>query len=103
VAGAATPPLASSSIERGEGQRARVRVYAELVGTAAPTRAHLARFQASHAPERGPWSPCMHRADAATVSATEVRVEARRVSLRYAPGSPCVTAFGPWLELERTA
>jgi hypothetical protein len=43
----------------------------------------------------------MHREDAATVSATEVRVDARTVALRYAPGPPCTTPFGPWLELER--
>jgi hypothetical protein len=43
----------------------------------------------------------MHRADAATVSASQVRVDARSVAVRYAPGPPCTTAFGNWLELER--
>jgi hypothetical protein len=43
----------------------------------------------------------MHRAEAATVSASQVRVDARTVALRYAPGPPCTTAFEDWLELER--
>jgi hypothetical protein len=43
----------------------------------------------------------MHRADAATVSASQVRVDARAVALRYAPGPPCTAAFGEWLALER--
>jgi len=94
--------LSSSSLDRERAQRERERALAELASRAGtPTRAELERFQASHAPERGPWSVCMHRADAATVSASQVRVDARTVAIRYAPGSPCTTAFGAWLELER--
>jgi hypothetical protein len=96
----ARAPLASSSLDGGRAALERARVYASMVGEA-PERAALAAFQRSHAPARGPWSPCMHREDAATVSATEVRVDARAVALRYAPGPPCTTPFGPWLELER--
>ncbi len=98
---AAHLPLSSSSLDRARAQVERERVLADLLDGAAPERGVLTRFQASHAPERGPWSPCMHRADALTVSASQVRVDARTVALRYAPGSPCTTDFGPWLELER--
>jgi len=98
---AARLPLSSSSLDRERAQLERARVLARLVGTAAPERATLERFQRSHEPERGPWSPCMHRADASTVSATEIRVDAERVALRYADGPPCRTDFGAWLELER--
>lgn len=101
VATSARPPLASSSLDGGRAQRERERVFAALHEDRVPGRDSLARFQASHAPERGPWSPCMHRADAATVSASQVRVDARSVALRYAAGPPCTTAFGDWLELER--
>jgi uncharacterized protein with NRDE domain len=93
--------VASSSLDGGRARRERARVLDELLADEAPTRELLTRFQQSHAPERGPWSPCMHRADAATVSATEVRVGATHVALRYADGPPCTSAFGPWLELER--
>jgi hypothetical protein len=101
VATPARVPLASSSLDGGRARAERERVFAELHAGRQPTRESLERFQASHAPARGPWSPCMHRAEAATVSASRVRVDARAVALRYAPGPPCTTAFGDWLELER--
>lgn len=49
----------------------------------------LRRLHLSHAPKRGPFSICMHRADASTVSYTEVTVESRKVTMRYKPGPPC--------------
>jgi len=96
----ARAPLCSSSLERGRAQLERERVFARMVG-ARLAREAFESFHASHAPERGPWSPCMHRDDASTVSASQVRVDARAVSIRYAGGPPCTTAFGPWLELAR--
>jgi hypothetical protein len=53
------------------------------------TAAQLRKLHASHLPERGPFSICMHRADAVTVSYSEVIVSERRVTFRYLPGSPC--------------
>jgi len=50
----------------------------------------LRKLHRSHAPTRGPFSICMHRADAATVSYTEVSVTEKSVSMRYADGSPCI-------------
>lgn len=52
----------------------------------------LRRLHRSHAPERGPFSICMHRDDAATVSYTEVAVEDRQLTMRYKAGSPCLRA-----------
>jgi len=49
----------------------------------------LRRLHASHAPVVGPFSICMHRADAATVSYTEVRVSATVCALGYHAGAPC--------------
>lgn len=49
----------------------------------------FARFHRSHEPERGPYSPCMHRDDASTVSFSHVRVSATQVEVRYTAGSPC--------------
>ena len=51
--------------------------------------AQLRRFHRSHLPAQGPYSPCMHREDAVTVSYTEVVVTSRRATLRHAQGSPC--------------
>ena len=94
-------PLCSSSLDGGRAQLECAAVFGRSVTARRPTREELVRFHASHEPTRGPWSPCMHRAEARTVSATEVRVGSERVSMRYAPGAPCETPYGPWIELER--
>jgi hypothetical protein len=49
----------------------------------------LRRLHRSHAPKRGPFSICMHRRDAATVSYTEVVVSKQRASMRYKSGPSC--------------
>lgn len=49
----------------------------------------LRRLHASHAPASGPYSTCMHRADAATVSYTEIDSRPGRQVMRYRLGSPC--------------
>ena len=49
----------------------------------------LRRLHQSHAPRRGPFSICMHRSDAVTVSYTEVVVSDHRVVMRYKNGAPC--------------
>lgn len=49
----------------------------------------LARFHRSHEPERGPYSPCMHRDDAATVSYTRVTVDGSEGAIEYHAGAPC--------------
>ena len=50
----------------------------------------LRRLHRSHAPECGPFSTCMHRADALTVSFTEVVVSGRNGRMRYLAGTPCL-------------
>jgi hypothetical protein len=49
----------------------------------------LRQLHRSHAPKRGPFSICMHRPDASTVSYTEVSVSGWRATMRYKPGSCC--------------
>src|SRR5216117_3347046 len=49
----------------------------------------LRRLHRSHSRERGPFSICMHRPDAATVSYTEVGVSKRRATMRYKFGPCC--------------
>ena len=45
----------------------------------------------SHDPVPGPFSICVHREEAATVSYTEVRCSGQRISMSYRGGSPCLT------------
>jgi hypothetical protein len=49
----------------------------------------LRQLHRSHAPKRGPFSICMHRPDASTVSYTEVSVSGWRATMRYKPGPCC--------------
>jgi hypothetical protein len=49
----------------------------------------LRQLHRSHAPKRGPFSICMHRSHAATVSYTEVTVSKQRAAMRYKSGPAC--------------
>lgn len=49
----------------------------------------LRRFHASHLPKMGPYSVCMHREDAETVSYTEIESTNFQTELRYFPGPLC--------------
>lgn len=59
----------------------------------------LRRLHRSHLPERGPYAHCMHRADAATVSFTEVIMSRDVAIMSYTPGAPCCTPARPPLRL----
>ena len=95
-------PLSSSSLDarRAEAER---RAVLERMARGGLDRSRLEAFQASHEPERGPWSPCMHRSDASTVSASRVVVGRDAIDFRYAPGPPCTTGFGESLTLPRAS
>jgi hypothetical protein len=49
----------------------------------------LRRLHRSHTPGPGPFSICVHRPDAASVSYTEVKCSGSRVSMDYLFGNPC--------------
>jgi hypothetical protein len=51
--------------------------------------AELREWLASHEPERGPLSVCMHRPEARTVSRTLITVTPESIDLSYLEGSPC--------------
>lgn len=80
----------SSGFDEPGAQHARSRVAHDAAaqpGTG--SLAWLRRLHRSHAPEPGPYSVCMHRADAATVSYTEVDVSGSIATMRYYDGPPC--------------
>jgi hypothetical protein len=95
-------PLASSSYDP-EGINAARQASAHTLLAPAPSRDELLSFHRSHHPERGPYSPCMHRADAATVSLTWVGVTSEDVAMAYAAGPPCKSTLAPALVLVRHA
>ncbi len=80
----------SSSFDEPTAQRVRSRVFrAALKQRSAGSLGWLRRLHRSHLPQPGPFSTCMHRADAATVSYTEVAISPHRASMRYHAGPPC--------------
>jgi hypothetical protein len=63
----------------------------------------LRRLHRSHAPDSGPFSTCMHRAGAATVSYSEVTVSSRTAQMRYFDGAPCQCVRGQGADLRRNS
>ncbi|MDM3871613.1 NRDE family protein [Porticoccus sp. W117] len=58
----------------------------------------------AHLPPPSPaHAPCMHRADAKTVSQCVVEVNPNQVSIRYADGSPCRNPLSAPLQLDRAS
>jgi Transport and Golgi organisation 2 len=93
-------PLVSSGVDVDGATRWRTETLVVLEQEAPGSRSVLhRRFHASHRPEAGPFSVCMHRHDAETVSFSWIRVERGSVRFDYAPGAPCTTPVGVGLEL----
>lgn len=80
----------SSGLDENEANRVRAHTCREA-STEPDTGSldWLRRLHRSHTPERGPFSLCMHREDARTVSYTEIHVTPGSVQSRYSNDSPC--------------
>jgi hypothetical protein len=80
----------SSGLDEPGAQRERSRTFQQaLEQKSAGCLTWLRRLHSSHAPQKGPFSTCMHRLDAATVSYTEAVVSGRDGSLSHCLGAPC--------------
>ena len=80
----------SSGFDELLAQRVRSKTFREASCLCSAGRLEwLRRLHRSHSPERGPFSTCMHRADAATVSYTEIVVSSRRAVMRHCVSAPC--------------
>lgn len=101
--GDAFMPLASSSFDPVGASEHRRRLFRALQrGRGSVDAALLRAFHASHGSGASAFSPCMHRADAQTVSFTHVNVSGASVQLFYTPSAPCLQATGLTLSLPRT-
>lgn len=97
----AAMPLTSSSYSTSSVVAVRKRLFRRLASKGLTSDA-LETFHRSHEPFAGPYSVCMHRPEASTVSLTRVRVGAERVEFRYQPGPPCVGEPSSSLALPRS-
>lgn len=81
-------PIASSSFDP-EGVRVSRRHHFERMNSRYLNPDALRRFHSSHGSGLTAYSTCMHRADAQTVSLTEINVGRGKAELVYQPGAPC--------------
>jgi len=85
-----TRQWASSGFNEPTAQRVRGRTFRQAQKQeSAGSLVWLRRLHRSHLPEVGPCSICMHRANAATVSYTEISVSRIDGTMCYHPGAPC--------------
>jgi len=93
----------SSGFDEPAAQRIRSQVFANALKQKSAGRLEwLRRLHRSHAPQCGPFSTCMHRADAATVSYTEISILLAKASMRYQDGSICLVGATKPLKLSPT-
>jgi hypothetical protein len=80
----------SSGFDEPTAQRVRGNIFRRALRQPSAGRIDwLFRLHCSHLPRSGPFSTCMHRENAATVSYTEVAVTSREVAMNYRAGPPC--------------
>lgn len=100
--GDAEMPLVSSSYNTRDVIAARQLQYRNLFGTGQTADEDLLLdYHRSHHPQAGPYSTCMHREDAATVSFSRIEVSQDSIRFAYHPASPCSEAPGITRELRR--
>lgn len=87
----------SSGYDERTARRVRASTFRRaLEPVGAPRLGWLRRLHSSHTPQVGPFSTCMHRSDAATVSYTEIAVTPRLATMRYHAGTPCTRSGPAW-------
>ncbi len=83
-------PLISSSFDPdGVYEKRGAEFRRQLEGAGRLDADLLYAFHRSHGAAKSAYSPCMHRADARTVSFTWIHVGARTADFLYTPDSPC--------------
>lgn len=82
--------LTSSGYDQAEASRIRRALFEEAQAEGGSAAEAFEALHRSHLPERGPFSICMHREEAATVSFTRVAVRPGSVEMTYVPGPPGV-------------
>lgn len=95
-------PLVSSSLKDPEVGRLRKEHFHILFGGTVPASVRLLHeYHRSHCPGRGPYSVCMHREDAATVSLSVVTVTRGLIEFSYHGNSPCSATTADSVQLTR--
>lgn len=86
-----TMPLTSSSFATDDVIKSRVQQFTDAVNTENAQPQQLKQYHASHLPEPGAFSVCMHRDNGQTVSYSHICVSRTQACFNYFDGSPCQT------------
>lgn len=92
----AQQPFISSGVLLPQVQQTRSAAFTQIVGQKNTPAEHLA-YHASHLPEKGYSSVCMHREDASTQSLCHISVK-QDITFRYHDGPPCKNKA--WIEIK---
>jgi hypothetical protein len=95
--------LTSSGYDQAEATRIRGALFEDAQAEGGSAAEAFEALHRSHFPERGPFSICMHREEAATVSFTRVAVRPGSVEMTYVPGPPGETPESTVARLDRQA
>jgi len=96
-------PISSSSMKELDVIGERKKQF-QMLSKAGPLDASLLyQFHRSHVPVRGPYSVCMHREDAATVSLSAVSVTPGWIEFSYEGGPPCLGTPAERIRVERVS
>jgi len=82
-------PLTSSSFQTEAVIKSRLQQFSQITDNSTPQIQQFKQYHASHLPERGAFSVCMHRDNGQTVSFSHISVNAEQASFNYVDGSPC--------------
>ena len=96
-------PISSSSWQTESVIAGRKQYFQEMTCNQTVTPALLEQFHRSHHCGVSPYSVCMHREDAATISFSHIKVGQQQVSFNYYDGSPCQKPLLSQASIMRTA
>lgn len=83
---------ASSSLDEKTAQQTRQAVFQSALSAKDFGSLHWLRsLHRTHLPEKGPFSICMHRKEASTLSYTETEINRSRIRVRHLNGPPCAS------------
>jgi len=92
----------SSGFDEPGAQRLRGKTFGDACRqVSAGSLSWLRRLHRSHRPASGPYAICMHRAEAATVSYSEIVLTPSAATMRYHGGAPCSGAAFSLHQLKR--
>ena len=86
-------PLTSSSYDPAGVREIRCNEFRAIARSSGRTDASVLRaFHCSHGSAASPYSVCMHRPDAQTVSFSQIFVTPEEIRFSYSPSAPCIFA-----------